>query len=341
MNNVKLAICIPSFNRLEKAKECVKSLLEQIGDFDVSIQVIDNASDEVYFDNFSEIGLFSRAISDGRLSIIRNTFNIGMSANFMRSFEVANGSWLWIVADDDVLRADSIKSILIAIDLYSTESGFIVFGGQKNESTEYANHINSLEEFIDFNHLSTDVFNRFIFITNGVYKLDYFRPLLSDGYQHLNTYIPHFMMQVAYMRQGNKCIAIQENIVDYAVPEIGYSYSMVAGLGVGSPKHMLLKVNPTYYRKFLALFFPHNDYKVIIDLYFACKRDATLYVCRQLACNYLQYVKVSRTFPQMLALRFFAYILRFPNLFEYLILIIERFSSKIKRHTVEIRARYD
>lgn len=340
MSNAKLAICIPSFNRLEQAKKCVASLLDQIGDSDVNIQVIDNGSDQDYLEQFSKIKLFYSAISNGKLSIIRNPFNIGMGANFMRSFEVANGDWLWMVADDDDLCFDAVKSVLEAVDGCSKDFGLIVFGGLSGESLVDINCLRNLEEFIDFNHASVEVFNRFIFLTNGVYELNRFRPLLSVGYQYLNTFIPHFMMQIAYMQQGNKCVALQKNIVDYVIPEIGYSYSIVAGLGVGSPKHALIKTDSAHYSRFLSLFFPHNDYKVIIDLYYACKRDASLYVCRYLASNYLHYVATARTFLQMFTLRCFVYILRSPKFFEKLILIGERLSPKLKKHMSEIRIRY-
>ena len=340
MNKTKLTICIPSFNRLEKAKRCVSNLLDQIGDSEITLQVIDNGSPQNYIEEFSRVEKFDRAITMGVLSIMRNQFNTGMGANFMRSFEVPTGDWLWMVADDDNLRDDAVRSVIDAINNHSRESGLIVFGSISKPPSNNVAVLKNFEEFVDFNYGSPGVFNRFIFLTNGVYKLSQFKDLISVGYNYLGTYIPHFMMQVAYMQQGGQCVAIQKDIVDYIVPEIGYSYSIVAGLGVGSPKHTLVKTDLVHYKKYLSLFFPHNDYKVIIDLYYVCRRDADMHVCRHLAKNYLHYVADARNSLHMLSLRFFIYALRSPAIFDRLITFFCTVSSRIKMHVAEIRMRY-
>lgn len=340
MSKPKLTVCIPSFNRHEAAMRCATALLGQVDGSDINIQIIDNGSNHNYLAEFSKTELFEQALAHGTLSIIRNPCNIGMGANFMRCFEVARGDWLWMAADDDELKEDAIESILTAIETHSENCGFIAFGDESELPPSSARYLNSLESFIDFNHQSPDVFNRFIFITNGIYNLAHFRPLLSVGYQHLNTFIPHFMMQVAYMQQGNKSAVLQKKVVDYVVPEIGYSYSMVAGLGVGAPKHTLFKTSDKHYAKYLSIFFPHNDYKVIIDLFYICKRDASPYVCQHLAKNYLHYVADARTLPQMLGLKCFTLLLNYPTLFEHSIALVERVSEKFKSHVHEIRTRY-
>lgn len=340
MNYPKLAICIPSFNRVIEVKRCVIALLEQIGELNIIIQVIDNGSDKDYLVEFSKDQVLNRAIDSGKLSIIRNQANIGMGANFMRAFEVADGDWLWMVADDDELRSDSINVVLEAIDQCSKRSGLILFNGLNDDAVLSLKHLDSLEEFIDFNYTSPDVFNRSILITNAVYDLSKFRMLLSVGYIYINTFIPHFMMQVAYMRQGNECWVFNKELVDYVIPEIGYSYSMVAGLGVGSPKHALLNIDPIHYKRFLSLFFPHNDFKVIIDLFYLCQRDASTYECRHLAGNYLDYVSSVRKFPKMIALHCFVYFLRWPMIFKKIIFLGEYIDPKIKKHMMEIRRRY-
>lgn len=340
MTSRKLTICIPSFNRSETAKNCASILLKQINNSDINVLIIDNGSEKNYKEEFSQVDHFSQAIADGTLSIVRNPYNIGMSANFMRCFEVAKGDWLWMVSDDDDIKPDAVESILDAIEDLSDVCGFIAFGGEVDQPLNSISYLKNLEDFIDFNCASIDIFNTFIFITNGVYDLKRFRPLLAIGYQYLNTFIPHFMMQIAYMQQGNMTAVVPRKVVDYVVPAIGYSYSMVAGLGVGAPKHALIKTDAEHYAKYLSLFFPHNDYKVIIDLYYICKRDAYPFVFRHLANNYLHYVSDARGFLQVLMLRVFLLLVRVPVLFERLIVLGERVSPKFKAHVSEIKKRY-
>ena len=339
MTSLRLTICIPSYNRLEAAKNIASLLLKQFNGPDVDLLVIDNASDRPYLEEFSKDPLFVQALADGVLSIVRNSCNIGMSANFMRCFELASGNWLWTLADDDDIRQDALKSILDVIDVLLDGCGFVAFGGELEQSSNNISYIKRLEDFIDYNASSIDVFNRFIFLSNGIYNLSVFRPLLAVGYQYLNTYIPHFMMQIGYMQRGFPAAVVQKKLVDYVVPEIGYSYSMVAGLGVGAPKHALIKTDANHYAKYLSLFFPHNDYKVIIDLHFVCKRDASAYVFRYLAKSYFSYVSDARNFSELLTLRCFLLLTRFPLLFERLLSLGERVNPFFKEQLSEIRRR--
>lgn len=341
MDKPILSVCIPSYDRVEKAQQCVASLLEQVDDRLVNITVLDNGSDQDYGDVFGKNPTFSSALNSGLLKIHRNIFNIGMSANFMRSFELADGRWLWILSDDDEIRSNALSNILAEIDEHGEKCAFIKFSSVRSRPDQEHKQIKTLEEFIDFNGRSNNDFNSFLFISNGIYRLDAFKPLMSVGYHYANTFIPHFMMLVTYIAHGNRCVITRKEIVDYVVPEVGYSYGMLAGLGVGAPKHSLLKLSPEYYRKFLRLFFPHNDFKVIIDLYVQCERDATPYVCRHLVACYLNYVSVARSTLQMLVIRCFGYLVRFPWLFRQVMLYGEKLNPTIRRHVIEINRRYE
>ena len=335
-----LTICVPSYNRLEQARRCVRSLLGQVDGSVVEIMVLDNGSDQDYAEAFAAEAAFRGAVEDGSLILRRNPSNIGMSANFLRAYEVADGDWLWLVSDDDDIRPDAVSTILGAIDAHGPESGFIKFSSPRSRPDREIVRLRTLEEFIDFNAVSAHAFNGFIFISNGIYRLANFRPLLGVGYQYANTFVPHFMMLTAYMAQGNCCTVSRDEIIDYVVPQVGYSYGMVAGLGVGAPKHALLQVNPRYYRKFLGLFFPHNDFKVIIDLFYQCKRDASPYVCGHLSNCYLSYVSIARGIPRMLLLRCFSLLTRFPWGFERLVSLAGKLNRKVGVHVSEIKSRY-
>lgn len=337
MKTPLLTICIPSYNRHEKARRCVELLLQQANDHLVNIIVLDNGSAQNYVEYFAGDVLFQEALSSGALTICRNEYNIGMSANFLRAFEIAKSKWLWLISDDDNIRMNALETVIATIGDQPDEVGFIRF---RSHLTEDKVGLNTLEEFIAFNSISNAAFNGSIFISNGVYRLIDFKPLLHIGYQYANTFVPHFMMIVAYMAGGKVCTLYNKEIVDYVVPELGYSYSMVAGLGVGAPKHLLLKLSSKNYKKFNSLFYPHNDYKVIIDLFYVCKRDATLYVFNYLAKNYLSYVSIARPFYKMIILRSFVFLTRSPMVFNQIIFLAEKSSKFIKKHIAEIKIRY-
>ena len=252
MNLFFLTIYIPSYNRYNKARLLVQRLLIQLEDYVELIQIFisDNGSMQNYVASFESDTAFREVLVSGRLIISRNPHNIGMSANIMRAFETAKSEWLWIISDDDDIRPSALGAVIASIKSQREDIGLIRFRSKLIDSPL---NINTLDEFVEFNSASNDAFNGSIFLSNCIYRLRDFGSLLEVGYQYTNTYIPHFMMIIAYMARGNSCVLYRDEIVDYVIPEVGYSYSMVAGFGVGAPKHALLKINPRTYRKFLKL----------------------------------------------------------------------------------------
>ncbi|MGC7405623.1 glycosyltransferase family 2 protein [Pandoraea pneumonica] len=334
-----LTICIPSYKRLPQAMRTVRGLLPKVDRERVSILVLDNASPDNYAEAFANDPELGTAIDLGVLEIARNPTNIGMSANFMRAFEAARGDWLWLLSDDDEVDAGAIDRVLKAIVTVGDEYGFVKFGSTQRPAFP-KNSIDDFEEFIDCNARSIDDFNDFIFISNGIYRLKDFRPVLEVGYKHAHTYVPHFMLMAAFMSRGGRMAIVNEEIVEYVVPEIGYSYGMLAGLGVGGTKSMLFKLRPGYAKRFYGLFFPHNDFKVIIDLYFNCKRDATPEVYQYHARNYCHLVSAARSPLRVLMLRGFLELGRVPALFEFTLRMLGARSAMLNKHLDEIKARY-
>jgi glycosyltransferase involved in cell wall biosynthesis len=340
MSEKTLTICIPSYGRLRQVKHTIKALLTQIELFDAEILVLDNSSPMDYSLDFDRDIELKSAIESGVLTIVRNSANIGMAANFLRAFEVARSNWLWLLSDDDEVGLNALEQVMSGISTTSAECGFIKFGPLRSELLLRHEVIEDLQSFIDRNARSVDDFNEFLFISNGIYRLENFRLFLEVGYQHAHTYVPHFMMLTAFMSSGGRITLIDEEIVKYVIPKVGYSYGMLAGLGVGAPKSFLIKTTPMHVKKFYALFFPHHDFKVIIDLYFHCKRDASVEVFKYHVRNYIHLVSVARTPPQVFLINCFSRVGRIPFLFEFFLEIVEKASLKYGTHLREIKVRY-
>lgn len=340
MDNLSLTIAIPSFNRLDNAKETVRTLLPQVYGANIHLLVLDNSSSFDYRVEFSKDDDFAQAIKDGCLVIHRNTVNLGMSANFLRAFEMAESNWLWILSDDDQVDPQAVKKILSSICSYGGECGFIKFSSARSRPPSHKFKITNIKEFIDFNSRSIDDFNGSIFISNGVYHLNDFKSFIRVGYQHAHTYVPHFIMIAAYMIGGGKMIVVDDEIVRYVVPKVGYSYGIVAGLGVGGIKSLMIKSTPKLTRNFYSVFYPHNDFKVLIDLYFHCKSSSTPEVFRYFAANYIHLVSIARPLSRILLLHFFVLFCRFPFVFELLLSSLEKHSGVFRSHLSEIKTRY-
>lgn len=339
-NNLKLTICIPSFDRSSRAQETIRALLPQVYGTDIKLLILDNASPVDYLKDFSKDPVFVEAMQDGYLAIQRNQVNLGMSANFLRAFEVVESEWLWLLSDDDEVESQAVERLISAIQLYAEEYGFIKFSSTRSKPSTPAFKISNLEEFIQFNSKSVDNFNGFIFISNGIYRVNHFKSFVNVGYQHAHTYIPHFMMITAFIAAGGKIAILDEEIVRYVVPEVGYSYGIVAGLGVGGMKSLMLKLTPRQARDFYSIFFPHNDFKVIIDLYFYCKNASTPVVFNYFAGNYIYLVSIARSLVRVVLLRFLVFLCHFPSIFESLLSLLGKHNQIFNKHMSEIRSRY-
>ena len=340
MTDKLLTICIPSYGRLQKARRTIEYLLPQVTTNQCEILVLDNASPEPYEPAFKEEASLILAIEQGLLKISRHPTNIGMSGNFLRAFELSCSDWLWLMSDDDRVEPDALNQVMAAIHAANDVCGFIKFGSSSPNSQLPEETIDTFEDFIERNAASKDEFNDFIFISSGIYRLKDFLKYLEVGYLHAHTYIPHFMMLAAFMANGGQLALKGRALVKYTAPRIGYSYGLLAGLGVGGTKSLLFNVSPEHVRRFYALFFPHHDFKVVIDLYFQCKKKANSEVYKYHVRNYVYLVSLARGSIRIWLLRIFSELGRIPSAFEFLLRVMEARSSVIGKHLTEIKARY-
>lgn len=95
--NEKVAVAIPTYNRLALLKECIKSILDQMFQ-DFSIFVFDNASDE-------PIGEELRKFNDSRIHVIGAEKNTGATGNINRILEYPfESKYVIIFHDDDTMH---------------------------------------------------------------------------------------------------------------------------------------------------------------------------------------------------------------------------------------------
>ena len=338
-NQFTLTIYIPSYNRVEKLKSTLEDLIPQCSHSpDIRIVVQDNHSEIVYktalkelFDSYLEASCV--------IEVNRNPVNIGMGANILKGFESYDSEWLWILSDDDNLDPDAVSKIRNSLENASDDIGFIRYSSQYSSVPDIL-PINSFKEFVDSAN-SDKSFNNYIFISNGIYRLSELKKQLIHGYNNCHTYIPHFMMLANYILEGGSSIISPHKIVSYEVPSLGYNYAMVAGLGVGAPKHLLLNCDRNTFKDFHAIFYPHNDTKVIIDLYFQTRNLATKNEFFYLATTYISYLGASRSILWRLSLSGLVFLRYIPKGFELFLALLETFSSLASSHIEEMRKRYD
>lgn len=340
-----LTIVIPSYNRPDKLLSTLKQLLPQLVP-GVSVAVLDNCSPTPYESYCTgaapEIAI---AVTNGVIKFIRHRYNVGMSANFMKGFEICDSEWMWLIADDDDVLGNAIALITSEINALSgnDQVAFIKFSSPSCKNAAGGGYVRTLDQLIDILAVAVVHFDSYIFITNGLYRIPKFKDQVQVGYATANTYVPHLMMLLDYLNNNPREEAIflsEKQVASYVRPEKGYSYGIVAGLGVGAFKNFTYNLTPRQYRRLEAVFAAHDDFKVAIDLFYFCQNRSSMHVARRLVDNYYQQIKGARSFVHCMAFRVFSLLFYTPGLFEKLIGILPSLRPETGRHIVEMREKY-
>jgi glycosyltransferase involved in cell wall biosynthesis len=110
MPKSKVTIAIPTYNRSQLLKGCLKSVLTQ--DYsDFHVVALDNASSD-------DTETVVQSFDDSRITYIRNEMNIGLFGNWNRALEVSSSPYLTILPDDDVILPGFIRESVTALDEY-------------------------------------------------------------------------------------------------------------------------------------------------------------------------------------------------------------------------------
>lgn len=98
------SLCITTYNRFEMTLESFAMVLD---DPRVSeIVIVDDCSDINYYDM-----LAAATIDMGKVRLIRNEKNLGMSLNKKKAVELAKNEWCILLDSDNVIRPDYIDAL--------------------------------------------------------------------------------------------------------------------------------------------------------------------------------------------------------------------------------------
>lgn len=115
MKNIKLSICIPTYNRAKFLDEAIESVVTQVTE-DIKDNVELCISDNASTDNTEEI--VEKWKKQSSISIVyhKNEENFGADRNFLKVVEIANGGYCWFLGSDDKIVNGTIEIILSQIE---------------------------------------------------------------------------------------------------------------------------------------------------------------------------------------------------------------------------------
>lgn len=219
MNDVKLSILIPTYNRAEYLKECLNSIINSYKNNDIEILVSDNCSDdetELVIKNYS---------SDSRLKYSRHKENIGAESNILSLLGKATGKYIVLLTDDDRIESQAISEIIKLID--KSDYG-VIMGGYKDFDDDKNKCINiniKYKEFKSFEKGEDGLVNLFSLahILSGIIvKREYVN--LDDFRNYSYTRYPQMSMIGNILLTATSCYLPEVLIIHRVNNQLFWSY---------------------------------------------------------------------------------------------------------------------
>lgn len=148
---MKVSVYMPTCNRLALMKRAINSVLAQTHE-DWELIVVDDGSTDGTWD-------YLQALSDPRITALRNETSLGACASRNRAISVATGEWVTGIDDDDEFTTDRLTRLLAVYDdRYSFVcSGFYWVTESGSKHTLCSDKNITLSDQLHVNHATNQV----------------------------------------------------------------------------------------------------------------------------------------------------------------------------------------
>lgn len=236
-----LTIAIPTFNRHSFLRKTLEALRPQSHE-NATLVVVDDSSQ-------LPVEPLVREVLEGSgwsFRVIRNSVNIGLCANLLRSFEVAETEWLWLLSDDDTVDPNAIATILRTVndqpDLLFATYSLPVLPIEREE----------IHDSIDSFFLALDSIPRVIFTSSAIYNRRKLVPYLFLAYLFVDSGAPQtaLLLMAGTAQPRQKLAYLTSEIAAWQPPPVGHGYSIFNAM---SQARLLALCNRTIHPHFCKL----------------------------------------------------------------------------------------
>ena len=192
-----LSICIPTYNRMEKLKCSVGTVIREFYDKEnVEILVSDNCSPD---ETESVMAFVLKCYP--RVRYYRNEENIGPVRNFISCYQRARGRYVWLFSDDDFLLEGTGN--LIMEMLQKEKPVFAAVNANWSSGTD------GYKVFTDKNKFLNSVGIFITFISALIFRRDYIMEV-GNFEQYYNMLVPQALIAVKTMRHAGKYVVVTQ-----------------------------------------------------------------------------------------------------------------------------------
>lgn len=142
--NYLLSICIPTYNRATHLRNCLSSLIQSNVAAQPEVQVC--ISDNCSTDHTRQV--IDDATSQLKIKYRKNASNLGLAKNIVEVVQMADGEFIWMLGDDDLLIPGGIERIIGLIRSHDKVDYFYV-----NSYILTNEYINCLQQPFDIKNL--------------------------------------------------------------------------------------------------------------------------------------------------------------------------------------------
>ena len=284
----QLTIIIPTYNRCDSLKETLNDLcLKNIDQ--VKIIVLDNNST----DNTESLVRECKAKYEF-IDYKKNKVNIGLNANLLRTIEICETEWLWMLGDDDKINDDCLSKIELKIR-GQIDSVLINFSNISFVERNSDLLSSGLDEFLCI----MDSFPNLLFISTNIMNAKILKKNISLGYQYSYSMIPYFIMLLDILKNSESKVHFsKQSIVEFRRPEKNEKWSFI-NLWMGLPTLIeaipgLSKsnINIISEKIFCEVYLNANFFYNIFMLY-QDDENMAKYISRQILYRYKDFLRLS------------------------------------------------
>lgn len=105
--SVKISLCIPTYNRAVHLINCLQSIILNKARSRIDFQVC--VSDNCSSDETEQV--VRRAQTSIAIKYQKNSQNLGIPRNFINAVEMADGEFVWLIGDDDLLLPYALEEL--------------------------------------------------------------------------------------------------------------------------------------------------------------------------------------------------------------------------------------